>query len=664
VRALLAVLVLATVVVADVTRPAYLGLTETGPGRFDVVWRVPRRGDRVLAIRPKLPTVFREVSPATVELAPGFQTTRWTVQAEPWELADKPIVVEGPGTAGVETMVRFVFRDGTVVVRILPPDSPTCDFPRREAARSPAQTIQRATLAGLRHVIFSIEHIVFLLGVALCCRARVVSAALAFFFLGQLIGAALRLPMPAHALLAIAGSVAAWAALRPKTYRPYAIAGICGLAHGTTLATQGWLPALGMTIGIDAACLLIALPAVGLHRVKVLACYIVGTAGITLALIEVSAQAPALATEAEASVLLEPTAAGRRTPASVPVAPATDAPLQLFVEIAPFETRVEWVARVAALGVAEGAEIAVGEQDALKRRVEALFDRHVAVLLDGKPASATERRVDFVTRETSGILERGQPVPERIAEALVGVAFSFPTNAPPEQVLVRWEPLPGIERTPATLVDPERTRTTTLSAASPELAWNDSIAMPPVRAIAVRESGLDLSLVSVALLVLALVIRRVPGARLLVAGACLAAPYMTIALSLPGETAPTPEVVEALLANVYRSLELQDESTAYDRLGVSASDEALPEIYLEQRRALDLGRRGGARARVDSVEVVALELADGLRAKVTWIAGGFVVHYGHRHFRQNRYVADMRFTPESGSWKIAGVEVRDKARTR
>jgi hypothetical protein len=225
VRVLLAVLALVTAASADVTRPAYLGVTETLPGRFDVVWRVPRRGDRVLAIRARLPGVFRETAPPTVEIEPGVQITRWSVQAEPWELPGSVITVEGPGAARVDTMVRFEFKDGTVVARILPPGRTMCQFPRRESARSPAREISEATLVGFRHAFLFGAHLVFVIGLALCGRARVVARALALFLVGQLVGVAAGLPIPApavHALLAVAGVVAARLSLRSERRRPRA----------------------------------------------------------------------------------------------------------------------------------------------------------------------------------------------------------------------------------------------------------------------------------------------------------------------------------------------------------------------------------------------------------------------------------------------------------
>ena len=531
-------------------------------------------------------------------------------------------------------------------------------------------------------------HLAFVVGLALCGRARVAARALALFLLGQLGGIAFGLPIPVpvvHALLGVAGALAARVALRTERRRLGAIAFLCGIAHGAVLAMEqpgGWLPLLGAAIGIDAASLLLALVVAALVRppVRTLACYVVGTAAVAMALLEATSPDAALAQEPRQSVLLAPTAKQAVPPASAPVAASTDVPMQLFVEVTPFETRVEWVAKVSALGAGTGDEIAIAEQEALKQSIRELFARRLEVTLDQEAAKPTEIRVDFVTREAGGVLERVRPVVERTDEALVGVAHSFPTREPPGRVVVRWEPLRGAEAVPAVIVDPQNIRTASLDAKSPELTWSDALAMPPVRAVAVRKPIAEVSLLSIGLLALGLigVVRAgrrggVVVARLLLGGAFLTAPYLPISIPLPGGSTPgaeqAAEVAEALLTNIYRSLEQQDESAAYDRLGISVTEGALRPIFLEQRRMLDLGRRGGARARVDSVEVARIDkiepLDDGrFRATVAWEAGGFVVHFGHRHFRQNRYEAEVDLFRVDGAWKIGRLEVLGKQRTR
>ena len=118
----------------------------------------------------------------------------------------------------------------------------------------------------------------------------------------------------------------------------------------------------------------------------------------------------------------------------------------------------------------------------------------------------------------------------------------------------------------------------------------------------------------------------------------------------------------------YRAMEFRDEALIYDRLAVSVTGETLTEVYLEQRRALEMEERGGARARVDAVEVLeAREIEPRDRSfgvRSIWTVGGTVTHFGHRHFRQNRYDARVEIVPTEGAWKIGSIEVLDEERIR
>jgi hypothetical protein len=41
-----------------------------------------------------------------------------------------------------------------------------------------------------------------------------------------------------------------------------------------------------------------------------------------------------------------------------------------------------------------------------------------------------------------------------------------------------------------------------------------------------------------------------------------------------------------------------------------------------------------------------------------------VTHFGHRHFRQNRYDARVGIVPVDGTWKIQSIEVFDQERIK
>ena len=45
-----------------------------------------------------------------------------------------------------------------------------------------------------------------------------------------------------------------------------------------------------------------------------------------------------------------------------------------------------------------------------------------------------------------------------------------------------------------------------------------------------------------------------------------------------------------------------------------------------------------------------------------WTVGGSVSHFGHTHYRQNRYHALVTFMMDDNIWKIRGIELIDEKR--
>ena len=92
-------------------------------------------------------------------------------------------------------------------------------------------------------------------------------------------------------------------------------------------------------------------------------------------------------------------------------------------------------------------------------------------------------------------------------------------------------------------------------------------------------------------------------------------------------------------------------------------------MYLEHRRALEMEERGGARARVEAVEVQVVESVEpseqgGFSAVASWTVGGTVTHFGHRHFRENRYRAMVSVVPVEDFWKIRSIDDLQEERVR
>ena len=92
--ALALVVLLAGSATAHEVRPAYLALRETAPDRFEVLFKVPTRGDRVLRLVPLLPNVCVASGERRFELVPGARITRFAVRCE-GGLEGRTVGVEG-----------------------------------------------------------------------------------------------------------------------------------------------------------------------------------------------------------------------------------------------------------------------------------------------------------------------------------------------------------------------------------------------------------------------------------------------------------------------------------------------------------------------------------------------------------------------------------------
>ena len=127
------------------------------------------------------------------------------------------------------------------------------------------------------------------------------------------------------------------------------------------------------------------------------------------------------------------------------------------------------------------------------------------------------------------------------------------------------------------------------------------------------------------------------------------------------------EVVGGLLRNVYHAFDFRVEEQIYDTLAKSTSGELLTDVYLETRKALELENQGGARARVQEVEIVAtdtrrLDGGGGFETRCTWNVTGAVGHWGHIHQRRNQYEAELTIESVDGRWTITDLELLSEAR--
>jgi len=63
---------------ADEIRPALLDIKEQGTGLFAVTWKVPKRGDQVVPLTPRLPESLELIGSPAAQDVPGARVERAT----------------------------------------------------------------------------------------------------------------------------------------------------------------------------------------------------------------------------------------------------------------------------------------------------------------------------------------------------------------------------------------------------------------------------------------------------------------------------------------------------------------------------------------------------------------------------------------------------------
>ncbi|MEM7066132.1 MAG: HupE/UreJ family protein [Cyanobacteria bacterium P01_B01_bin.77] len=369
------------------------------------------------------------------------------------------------------------------------------------------------------------------------------------------------------------------------------------------------------------------------------------------------------------------------------------APIEIFIIIEPLEIHSEVLVDLSALdlmGNVPAATASAEVQEAFKQDVVQTLTDSLSLEIDGVIAEPSVYQINFVVLDGQVPLIQELPDPENLEKTRLGIALRYPTDSFPEKITVEWNSFsPTLLEVATTINEPHSRVEAVLTRDQPTIDWQNSlgdVSAPAIEAIDFNANSRTIPLVSLALVLVALALdsgrlklKNKPSLPLFAATravlplAIWAYPVLALSLVLPAPFQPKPSstqitlILDQLLNNVYESFEFRTEEEIYDKLAISVTGEQLTDIYLENRRALDLENRGGARASVDHVDVTEIGSVSSLPNKevvvqAEWLARGSVNHFSHTHYRNNLYVALVTLTYADSVWKIKNIEVLDEYR--
>ena len=164
-RALLWLIVLlATPAAADEFRPAYLQITQTGPGAYDVLWKAPALDENtVIKVRPVFPPGIRNLGDPRRSYAAGMATERWRIIV-PGGLEGHTIRFPGLAESRIDVLARLAGADGTVQLERILSSNPEFAI---KATPGASEVTRTYILLGIEHILIGFDHLCFVLALVM-----------------------------------------------------------------------------------------------------------------------------------------------------------------------------------------------------------------------------------------------------------------------------------------------------------------------------------------------------------------------------------------------------------------------------------------------------------------------------------------------------------------
>jgi hydrogenase/urease accessory protein HupE len=152
---------------AHEVRPAYLELRQTGTATYDVLWKVPARGDNMrLGLYVEFPSRTTNVTRPQTLFANDASTERWSIRRTGGLTGDE-IHITGLAATMTDVLVRIENLDGTTQVTRVTPSSPSFVVAAAPRALDVTRTYQ---VLGVEHILFGVDHLLFVLALLILVK--------------------------------------------------------------------------------------------------------------------------------------------------------------------------------------------------------------------------------------------------------------------------------------------------------------------------------------------------------------------------------------------------------------------------------------------------------------------------------------------------------------
>jgi len=329
-----------------------------------------------------------------------------------------------------------------------------------------------------------------------------------------------------------------------------------------------------------------------------------------------------------------------QSPGLSPDAFLKESELMQIISVEAYEVRVELIARCETLvkdlefPLEDALTITPQEQEALIERAIEYFGQYFTFFPQGVPVPPARATGDILRLGATDSVVKKRLVAERLSEAVLGIAYSYPLEDIISSFEFSWNRLPGsAERIPVQISTPQGLQHFEFSEFVLSLDWSgarESFQLPKLEAVPVSDKT------------------------------WLGRPKLNHELA--------EHILARLITNIYSAFEYPTESSIYDNLAKSVVGEELSAIYLDYRGRIEAVNRGGPAVKILSVSIEDIgsirRVDKNFVVQASWRVSGSVRHFGHVHQRINRYQAALTLTTPTDIWKLLKIDILEESRLR
>lgn len=159
-------------------RPAYLQINQTAQNQYDILWKVPSKGETVLDIQPEFSPMFHLSRSANDTVLEGFVIFRYQLTGNQL-LQGTALNIRNLPLTTIDVLVNIHLLDGQKYTFLIQPSQSQIEIPERPTKWNVAKTY---TLLGIEHILLGFDHLLFVLALIILTKGamRIVKTITAF----------------------------------------------------------------------------------------------------------------------------------------------------------------------------------------------------------------------------------------------------------------------------------------------------------------------------------------------------------------------------------------------------------------------------------------------------------------------------------------------------